>query len=138
MRPNREVNRILAERFGKDALIALATIDRGRPEARYVDAYYEDGAFCIVTDARSGKMRQIADDPAAAVAGEWFTAHGRCASLGPFRRAENRDIAEKLRQIFTWPDNGHSDPEDENTVILRIDLTDAVLYADGTRYELEF
>lgn len=138
MRPDPEVNRILNERFGKDALIALATTDRGRPEARYVDAYYEDGAFYIVTDARSGKMRQIAEVPDVAVAGDWFTAHGRGVSLGPFRGAENRAIAEKLRQIFTWLDNGHSDPEDDNTVILRIDLTDAVLRADGARYELEF
>ena len=28
--------------------------------------------------------------------------------------------------------------EDENTCILRIDLTDGILYADGTQYNIDF
>ena len=37
--------RILQERFGKDSVIALATLEDGRPSARFVNAYYEGGAF---------------------------------------------------------------------------------------------
>lgn len=31
---------IMAERFGKDTLISLATVDNGEPQVRTVDGYY--------------------------------------------------------------------------------------------------
>ena len=44
METNRqEAERILAERFGKDQVIALATISGQLPSVRYVNAYYADG-----------------------------------------------------------------------------------------------
>lgn len=74
-----------------------------------------------------------------AIAGEWFTAHGKAVSLGYFGRAENEDIAGKLRTAFAeWIDNGHNNFEDENTVILCVRLTDGVLFSQGTRYEIDF
>ena len=42
------------------------------------------------------------------------------------------------RRLVEWIDNGHNDLSDSNCVILRIRLTDAVLFANGTRYELDF
>lgn len=74
-----------------------------------------------------------------AIAGEWFTAHGKVVSLGYFGRAENGDIAGKLRTAFAeWIDNGHNNFEDENTVILCVRLTDGVLFSQGKRYEIDF
>lgn len=74
-----------------------------------------------------------------AIVGEWFTAHGKAVSLGYFGRAENEDIAGKLRTAFAeWIDNGHNNFEDENTVILCVRLTDGVLFSQGTRYEIDF
>ena len=35
---DREAEAIMAERFGKDAVIALATVADGVPHVRYVDA----------------------------------------------------------------------------------------------------
>ena len=87
---DREAETIMAERFGKDAVIALATVADGVPHVRYVDAYYQAGAFYIVTDSRSQKMAQIRQNPRVAVAGEWFTGHGHAEDLGPFDRGENR------------------------------------------------
>lgn len=81
---DREAETIMAERFGKDAVIALATVADGVPHVRYVDAYYQAGAFYIVTDSRSQKMAQIRQNPRVAVAGEWFTGHGHAEDLGPF------------------------------------------------------
>ena len=63
----------MVERFGKDALIALATIENGVPYVRHVNAYYENGAFYIITYALSNKMKQIAKNPAVAIAGDWFS-----------------------------------------------------------------
>ena len=131
-----ETERIMTERFGKDTVIALATTENGIPHVRYVNAFYEDGAFYIITYALSGKMKQLEKNPAAAIAGDWFTAHGTGINLGYFGKEENRNLAEKLRKAFAdWIDNGHNDFSDENTCILSIELTDGILLSHGRRYD---
>lgn len=46
------------------------------------------------------------------------------------------EIAGKLRKAYAeWIDNGHNNFNDENTIILKVELTDAVLLSHGTRYE---
>lgn len=133
---NQEMEQIMTERFGKDTILSLATVENGIPYVRNVDAYYEDGAFYIITYALSNKMRQIAENPTVAVAGEWFTAHGKAVNLGYFGKAENRAAADKLKKAFAaWIDNGHNNFEDENTIILCVELTDGLLFSQGTRYE---
>ena len=130
---------IMAERFGKDSLLALATCADGQPHVRTVDAYYEDGAFYIITYALSGKMQQMAQNPAVALCGDWFTGHGVGESMGWFGAEENRLIAQKLRTAFAaWIDNGHNNFDDQNTIILRVRLTDGVVFANGVRYEINF
>ena len=130
---------IMDERFGHDTVIALATLKDGRPRVRSVDALYIGGAFYVVTDARSGKMRQLAVNPACAVSGEWFSAQGLGESLGAFGAPENAALAARLRAAFSgWLDNGHSDLGDPNCVILKIALTQGVLLSHGTRYDIDF
>ncbi len=130
---------IMNERFGHDTLLALATMDGGRPAVRTVDAYYENGSFYVVTYALSGKMRQLAANPVAAVCGEWFTGHGEGENLGAVQNDQNQPLMQTLRKVFaSWYGNGHVDESDPNTVILRIRLTDGVLMSHGTRYELRF
>lgn len=134
-----EALQVLSERFGRDSLIALATSAGNLPHVRTVNAYYEGGCFYVITHALSNKMQQIRQNPHVAVCGDWFTAHGVGESMGWFGSGDNRDLAQKLRQAFAaWIDNGHSNFDDENTIILRIRLTDGVLFAQGTRYDLKF
>lgn len=131
-----DVEKIMAERFGKDSVIALATVDNGTPFVRYVNAYYDNGAFYIITYALSNKMRHIKSDATVAIAGEWFTAHGKGVNLGYFGKAENYRIAGKLKNVFSeWIDNGHNNFDDENTIILCVELTDGLLLSHGKRYE---
>ena len=81
-------------------------------------------------------MKHMEKNPAVAICGEWFTAHGKGINLGCFGKEENALIAEKLKNAFAeWIDNGHTDLTDENTVILRIELTEGLLLSHGTRYE---
>ena len=54
-----QAEKIMIERFGKDTVIALATIEDEVPYVRYVNAYYEDGAFYTITYALSNKMKHI-------------------------------------------------------------------------------
>ena len=139
MKHNSQTDFILSDRFGKDSLIALATVEDGIPHVRTVDAVYIDGAFYVVTYSLSGKMQQIAKNPTVAISGEWFTAHGIGENLGHVLLPENKEIMNILRAAFAaWYDNGHTNEADPNTCLLKINLTDGVLFSDGTRYEIDF
>lgn len=139
MKITSEIEAIMNERFGHDTLIALATVDGDSPAVRTVNAYYEDGCFYTVTYALSGKMQHIAKNPKVAICGEWFTAHGVGESKGHILLPENAAMADKLRAAFAaWYSNGHTNEADPNTIILRIRLTDGVLFHHGTRYEIDF
>ena len=130
------IEQLLTERFGKDSLMALATVDRGIPSVRTVDAVYIAGSFYTITHALSGKMQHIRREPRVAICGEWFSGHGMAEDLGHVLREENREILEVLRSAFAaWYGNGHIREEDPNTVLLRIRLTDGVLFSQGQRYE---
>lgn len=123
----------LDEKLGrKDGLISLSTIalepgidGRSRPAARLVNAYYEDGAFYVVTYAASDKMLQIAQNPEVAVCVivENFTADGVGENLGWVCDEKNVEMMAKLRAIFAeWYYEANND-EDPNTCLLRIRLT---------------
>ena len=134
-----ETKEIMNERFGKDSIIAIATVKDGKPYVRNVDGFYEDGAFYVITYALSNKMRQIEENPHVAISGDWFTAHGKGINLGWFCKEENKNIAEKLKTAFReWIDNGHNNFDDENTCILCIKLTDGILFSNGKRYDIDF
>ena len=135
----KEVESILLERFGKDSIVALATSINNIPYVRSVDAFYEDGAFYVLTYGLSGKIKQIEQNPTVALSGEWFTAQGKGINLGYFGQADNSHIANKMKQVFSaWIDNGHNNFDDVNTCILCIRLSKGILFSNGTRYEIDF
>jgi general stress protein 26 len=131
---------IMAERFGKDSLIAIATTDGKRLYNRMVDAYYENGAFYVSTYALSNKMKQIEANPEAAVcAVDWFSGHGVGKNLGWVMKPENAEMRLKLRKTFEWYDHANNE-KDENSCILKISLTDGMLIKDhhALRYQIDF
>ena len=130
---------ILKQRFGKDSLMALATVEDGIPYVRTVDAVYIDGAFYIVTYSLSGKCKQIEKNPTVAISGEWFTSHGVGENLGHVLLPKNKAVMDILREAFAaWYSNGHTNEADPNTCLLKIRLTDGVLFSNGTRYDIDF
>lgn len=130
---------VMIERFGHDTLISLATLYGNIPAVRIVNSYYENGAFYTITYALSNKMKQIEENSTVAICGEWFTAHGVGENMGYICDEGNTEIATKLRKTFSaWYSNGHINESDPNTIILRIRLTDAVLFSHGTRYDIDF
>lgn len=136
---NQEALKVMNERFGKDTVIVLGTSNGAYPAIRYVNAYYENGAFYVITYALSNKMQQIEKNSNVSVCADWFTARGKGENLGYFGKADNAEIAGKLKKEFAaWIDNGHNNFEDENTIILKIKLEDAVVFSYGTRYEINF
>lgn len=136
MRWNGEAEQILEERFGGDNEMALATCRGNVPSVRTVNATYLQGCFYIITYALSRKMEDIRDNPTVALSGEWFSCHGTAESLGWFGREENKALAAHLRKVFAgWIDNSHNDFSDENTIILQVRVTDALLLSHGRRFE---
>lgn len=139
MKCDASIEALLAERFPGDSLISLATAVGGLPSVRTVDAYYAGGAFHIVTHAQSGKMRQIALNPVVGVCGDWFTGHGTAENLGHVLLPENAALMENVRAAFAgWYGNGHVNELDPDTILLRVVLTDGLLFRNGTRYEIDF
>ncbi len=135
----KETAQIMEERFGCDNPVALATVEDGKPYVRTVNGYYQDGAFYIVTYALSNKMRHIAKNPTVAVSGDWFTAQGIGENLGHVKAQDNAEIMAKVRAVFDeWYGNGHVNEEDPNTCLLRVRLSEGVLYHHGTRYDIDF
>lgn len=136
---NQDGLKVMKERFGRDTVIVIGTTNGDYPAMRYVNAYYEDGAFYVITYALSNKMKQIGKNPNVSICEEWFTARGKAVNLGYFGKEENKEMAEKLRKEFAaWIDNGHNNFEDKNTIILKIELIDCVLFSHGTRYDIKF
>ena len=128
---------ILNERFGKDSIMALATVDEnGKPWVRTIDAVFYEGSFYTVTYALSNKIKHIEKNCAVAISGEWFSAHAVAENIGHIKAAENQEIADMLRRVFSaWYSNGHINEDDTNTVILKIKLTDGILFYSGRRYD---
>lgn len=131
---------IMTERFGKDSLIAIATTDGELLYNRMVDAYYDDGAFYISTNALSNKVKQIERNPHVAVcAVDWFSGHGIGRNIGWVLDPQNAEIRLKLREAFVWYDKVNNE-QDPNCCILEIRLTDGMLIKDhhAIRYQIDF
>ena len=134
---NEKINNILKERFSADSLISIATVDNyGMPWVRIVDAIYIYGAFYTITHNSTKKMKHIRENSTVAICGEWFAGHGKAENLGYIRKEENKELANKLKTAFaSWYDNGHTNENDTDTVILKISLNDGILYSNGERFE---
>ena len=133
------VNDILDEQFGCDNVISLATLDGSFPTVRRVNAYYENGAFYVITLASSDKMKQLARNASCAVCGEAFRAQGIGVSLGWVGAEENREIFSKLQAAFSeWLDNGQNDLYDKSCIILKIRLINGVIFSQGMQYDVDF
>ncbi len=128
---------ILNERFSKDSLMALATVDsNGTPWVRTIDAIFYEDSFYTITYALSNKVKHIEFNPNIAISGEWFSGHATGENLGHIKSENNKEIADRLRTAFSaWYGNGHINEDDINTIILRIKLTDGVLFSNGIKYE---
>ncbi|MBQ2828236.1 MAG: pyridoxamine 5'-phosphate oxidase family protein [Clostridia bacterium] len=135
-----DIEKILDQKFGYDNLISIATVDENTPYVRTVNSYYENGAFYTITHALTKKMKQIEKNPKVAIcSNDWFCGHGIGENIGHICDEKNAELASKLRAVFAeWYDNGHTNEKDPNTCILKIRLTDAVLYCDGKKYDINF
>lgn len=134
---NKEADTILRKRFSTGKLIALATSMDNRPYVRAVNAYYENGVFYVMTDASTGKMKQMEINPEVALCGELFNGRGIAENIGHVLKDEHKELMKTLRvALAEWYDYGNVDENDPNTVILAIRLTEAGVIENGKMHKL--
>lgn len=134
---NERADKLLKERFKTGQLIALATSMDNKPFVRNVNAYYDDGAFYIMTDASSEKIKQIRENPQVALCGKMVNGRGIAQNMGHVLNAENHELMKTLRiALAEWYDYGNVDENNPNTIILKIQLSQASVIEDGINFDL--
>ncbi|MCR3922589.1 MAG: pyridoxamine 5'-phosphate oxidase family protein [Firmicutes bacterium] len=68
---------VLGELFSKDFTFVLATVKDNLPSLRVVDTYYGNGAFWIVTYAKSNKVEEIENNPNVALCNNFHRFKGQ-------------------------------------------------------------
>ena len=129
---------VMNELFAKDCTFALATSTNNIPSVRFIDTYFYNGAFYVVTYALSKKVQEITVNNQVSLCNKLYRFNGRAYNIGHPLVEENKELREKLVKAFEpWYFN-HNDENDENMCIVKIDLENGFFYQDGTGYTVNF
>jgi general stress protein 26 len=128
----------LDEQMGHDVLVSLATASENGVSVRVVDGYYKEGAVYVLTHTGSHKMQDIFKDPRVALCKDLLQAQGIGENLGNPRDERNRELTPELKRIFFIFYDRHVNEEDPGTCILKINLTEAVVFDDASKYMVDF
>jgi hypothetical protein len=118
--------------------MSLATVNGDKANIRVVNAYYKENSFYITTYALSNKMREILKNPNVALNHNLFVAHGIGENIGNPLDKSNRLLREELKKVFIAFYDKHVNEQDKNTCILKISLTDALVFAHDFKYFIDF
>jgi len=131
--------KVLDDLFGKDTQFALATAQDNKPFVRFVDVYYFDGSFYLITYATSKKVVDIMANPhVALVSHRLHRFMGEATNIGHPLKPENALIREKLVQAFEkwyFLANNEKDP---HTCLIQIKLHEGFFYKDEVGYKVDF
>jgi hypothetical protein len=130
--------KIMEKEYGQDVAIALATSANDVTSVRMVDGCYLDGAFYVTCGALSNKMQQIGQNPQVGICKDMFQAKGLAKSLGNPKLKENAQIREVLKKVFFKFWDQYVCEDNPNSIILKIQLTEAVVYDNKNKYILDF
>lgn len=130
--------RMMDALYGKNIAMPLATVKNGQPNIRVINVYYKDGAFYAATYAASNKMKEIAVNPHVAICRDLFVAHGVAENLGHPTLPANSALRDELRTVFYVFYDRHVDEADAHTCFLKIRLTDALVFANDSKYFIDF
>jgi general stress protein 26 len=133
-----EAIQVMAEQFGHDVAVSLATVSGGRPNVRVVNAYFAEDAFYITTYGLSNKMKEIAANPHVAICHNLFVGHGTGANLGSPVAERNSALREVLREVFCAFYEWHVNEADPSTCILKVTLSDAAVFTQDAKYLVDF
>jgi general stress protein 26 len=133
-----EAIEVMKELYGRDVAMPLATVNGDKANIRVINAYYKENDFYITTYSLSNKMKEIMKNPNVALNHNLFVAHGLGENIGNPLEEQNRELREELKQVFCGFYDKHVCEEDANTCILKITLTDALVFAHDYKYFIDF
>lgn len=129
---------VMNELYGRDVAMSLATVNKDKPNIRVINAFFKENAFYITTYSLSNKMKEVIKNPNVALNHNLFVAHGIGENLGNLLKEENRELRDELKQVFCAFYDKHVYEQDPNTCILKINLTDSLLFAHDYKYLIDF
>ena len=129
---------VLNELFGRDYTFVLATVQENQPSQRVVDTYYCDQAFWIVTYALSNKVKELRNNPNVSLCNSFQIFRGKAYYMGHPLQEENKEIREKLIQVFEPWYFAHNNEQDQNMCYVKIELEQGFFHKDGIGYKVNF
>ena len=129
---------IMEELFAKDYQFAMATAQNNQPSVRFVDTFFHDGSFFVVTYAKSQKVQELEGNSHVALTNRLYRFRGRGRNLGHPLLPENYEIRSKLVEVFAPWYFAHNNEDDENMCYVQIEPVEGFFYQDGTGYEVNF
>lgn len=130
--------KVLGELFKRDYQFALSTCQNNIPSVRFVDTYYDDNAFWIVTYAKSRKVVEINENKNVALCNKCYSFDGKAYNVGHPLKEENKDIRSKLIKAFEPWYFKHNDEDDPNMCYVKIEIEHGFFYKDGMGYKVDF
>lgn len=132
--------KVMEELFAKDCIFAFATSKDNIPSARYLDTYYENEAFYIVTYTTLEKVKEIELNPHVALCHMGYRFTGIAKNIGHPLAPENQAIREKLIKEFEPWYFAHNDEDHKEMCYIKVDLINGSLMfdTDPTVYKIDF
>lgn len=129
---------VLRQLFAKDCQFALATSEENIPSVRFTDTFYDDGAFYIVTYAKSRKVKEIEGNPRVELCDKLHRFGGKAYNIGHPLSEYNLQIREKLIKAFEPWYFAHNNENDPNMCYVKIELSYGFFHKDGIGYRVDF
>ena len=129
---------LMEQLFSRDYQFAMATAANTIPSLRFVDTYYDDGAFYSVTYANTNKVKEIAINPNIALCGrKGYSFSGKAYNIGHPLLLENNDIRNKLIKAFEpWYFKHNNEADD--ICLIKIVPESGFIHIDGIGYDINF
>ena len=124
--------------FQKDYQFALATSENNIPSVRFVDTYYQDQAFYLVTSKASQKVQEIIKNPKVALTNRLYRFQGEAEVLGHPLDPALKDIRDTLTKVFKDWYFAHNKEEDADMCYVKISLVEGFFYHDQIGYKVDF
>lgn len=129
---------VMEEMFAKDYQFAMATARDNQPSVRFVDTFFHEGSFFVVTNAKSQKVQELEINSKVALSNRLYRFSGKAYNLGHPLQPENQEIRSKLIKAFEPWYFPHNDENDENMCYVEIVLVEGFFYRDGIGYQVNF
>ncbi|HEY9187326.1 MAG TPA: pyridoxamine 5'-phosphate oxidase family protein [Ignavibacteria bacterium] len=130
--------KVINELFARDYQFALATINNNMPSIRFVDTYYDNGCFYIVTYAKSKKVKELEINKNVSLCNKLYNFIGVAYNIGHPLKPQNSEIREKLVSAFEPWYFKHNNENDENMCYIKVELTNGFFYKAGIGYKVDF